>query len=82
MSQYKSQEPILSEVEFTFLWVYEQRFLQESLKHQLHLLNMFVLGSGVTEYVIYWGLKNRWGNCKAKAYDDTRSSQGFRQRIT
>lgn len=52
MSHHKSQETILSEVEFTFLWVYEQYFLQESLKYQLHLLNVFVLGSGEEQYII------------------------------
>lgn len=59
MSHHKSQETILSEVEFTFLWVYEQYFLQESLKYQLDLLNVFVLGSGEDQYIIKVDEKKR-----------------------
>lgn len=74
LGYYKSKEMNLSGVEFTLLKLNKQSILQESLKHQLHLLDAFIMGSGedqyivkadknkmvqhVTEYVINKGLKN------------------------
>lgn len=76
LGNYKFKETDLSGVEFTLFQLNKLFILQESLKHQLHSLDVSVMGSGedqyiikadknkmaqhVTEYVINKGLKNSW----------------------
>lgn len=56
----KSKEADLSRVEFTLLRFNKQSILQESLTHQPHLLDVFIVGSG-EDHVVQVD-KTKWFN--------------------
>ena len=56
----KSKEADLSRVEFTLLRFNEQSILQGSLKHRSHLLDVFIMSSGV-DHVVQVD-KTKWFN--------------------